>query len=303
MQSFMTLMYHNVFRHQVFESLSPSVTSYFVDEITFENQMRSLVNLADCVSLSAVANFYLNAASEGSRRHEQESGIRRPQVQITFDDGWLGTVDIAAPILERFGLCGTLFVTTDLIGRPHFVSQATLARLPSATLSVGSHGRSHRLLSQLSENQIREELVSSKATLEDLLGREVASISIPGGAIDHRVRTIAAEAGYRLVFTSEVRPNRRATSPLALGRVAIKQSTTMKDFRRFVEQRCQREWVRRALLGIPKRVLGLKRYQKLRRSLLGEERGQDEMLDIAECGLVEADEVNRPAESRESLKC
>jgi peptidoglycan/xylan/chitin deacetylase (PgdA/CDA1 family) len=304
MQPFMTLMYHNVIgQGQTFDKLSPSVTSYFVDEVTFERQMHSLVDVADCLALNEVSDFYLKSASKTVKQQRERTGRR--QVQITFDDGWMGSVDIAGPILERFGFCGTLFVTTDLIGKPNFVSRSELERLPSGTLSVGSHGRSHRLLSQLDENQIREELVSSKALLEDVLGQEVNSLSIPGGAIDHRVRRIAAESGYRLVFTSEVGPNRRATNPLDLGRVAIKQNTTMKDFHRFVQQRCQRERLRRCLLGIPKRVLGLERYQKLRRYILGEERDQDEMLDLSQCGLTvaDADEVKTLENEREPLQC
>ena len=187
MHSFMTLMYHNIVGEgQEYDALSPSVTSYFVDEVTFANQLRTLVDVAECVSLQEIADFYFEAAPPTNNKSSQTG--KRPQVQITFDDGWLGSVDIAGPLLERFRCCGTVFVTTDLIGKPHCVSRATLAGLPSDTLTVGSHGRSHRLLSQLNENQIREELVSSKRTLEDLLGREVYALSIPGGAIDHPTR-------------------------------------------------------------------------------------------------------------------
>jgi peptidoglycan/xylan/chitin deacetylase (PgdA/CDA1 family) len=36
---------------------------------------------------------------------------------VTFDDGYLSTLAIAAPILKRLGVPGTLFVPSDYMGR------------------------------------------------------------------------------------------------------------------------------------------------------------------------------------------
>ena len=43
---------------------------------------------------------------------------RRP-VAVTFDDGFLDNMEIAAPILNRYGLSATFFVTVGFIGSPH----------------------------------------------------------------------------------------------------------------------------------------------------------------------------------------
>src|SRR2546423_8093566 len=42
--------------------------------------------------------------------------VRGKCVAITFDDGYLSTFRLARPILDRFGMVGTLFVPTDYIG-------------------------------------------------------------------------------------------------------------------------------------------------------------------------------------------
>jgi peptidoglycan/xylan/chitin deacetylase (PgdA/CDA1 family) len=130
------------------------------------------------------------------------------------------------------------------------------------------------MLSQLGDAEIRAELSDSKKDLEDAVGYAVDTLSIPSGAVDARVRRIAAECGYAYVFDSEVRVNRRGDSPLAIARVAVMGCTTPDAVERYVRQRVARERLRRVALQAPKRLLGLKRYERLRRWLLVERRGQ-----------------------------
>jgi hypothetical protein len=66
--------------------------------------------------------------------------------------------------------------------------------------------------------------------------------------------------------------NRRGDSPLAIGRVAVTRATTPGAFERYVRQRVARERFRRVALQVPKRFLGLHRYDVVRRRLIGERR-------------------------------
>jgi peptidoglycan/xylan/chitin deacetylase (PgdA/CDA1 family) len=136
-------------------------------------------------------------------------------------------------------------------------------------------------LNRLSEDEIRNELQFSKSFLEDVVGYEVDALSLPGGAVDERVRHIAAEVGYRFLFTSEIYANTSSMDQMMIGRVAIKSSTTINDFRRYVQHNLGWEQWRRRLLSIPKRALGLRSYERLRRRLLGEVQDQYDMVDLA----------------------
>ena len=96
MHSFVSLMYHNVVRkNDRFPRLSPSVTSYFVKEAAFADHVALLCEQGRCVDWEEVCRFYV--ADTKSRCQPPQS---LPAVQITFDDGWLGSVDVAGPILE-----------------------------------------------------------------------------------------------------------------------------------------------------------------------------------------------------------
>lgn len=275
MKSFVSLMYHNVVDDgATFPELSPSVTSYFVDRSTFAAHIQEVCERGNCIDFGAMQRFFsTDDAIAGCNKNPNV-------IQITFDDGWLGSIDIAGPILERHGVEAIVFVTTDLVGCRHFVGESQLRTLPNDTVQIGSHGKTHRLLSRLSDDRIREELTVSKAYLEDVLGTRVDALSIPGGAIDDRVSSIAVDVGYEYIFTSSVHRNTHGQGAHNIGRVAIRDTTTLSDVRRYVEHNIRREQWRRGLLSVPKRMLGAERYAAFRRRLLGETSDQHEMLDI-----------------------
>jgi peptidoglycan/xylan/chitin deacetylase (PgdA/CDA1 family) len=269
--SFVALMYHNVVADgEAYADLSPSATSYFVSRSSFATQLARLYRGdAACMNVAALDRFYDAGAAPAAGRVPS-----RHHVLLTFDDGWRGGVEVGGPLVEQHGHQAIVFVTTDFVDKPHFLTRGELGRLDARVFRVGSHARTHRMLSLLRDDDIRAELSHSKRFLEDATGRAVDALSIPSGAVDHRVRRIAAECGYRFVFDSAVRPNRRGDSPLAIARVAVMHDTSTDAFDRYVTQRVTRERLRRAILQAPKRIFGLPRYERLRRRLLGEKPAQ-----------------------------
>jgi len=274
-EAFVCLMYHNVCADDApYGALSPGITTYFVRDREFALHLQLMrANGATCCGYEILPRFY--AAPAPAAVTEQPF-----QVVLTFDDGWRESVEVAGPILESAGSQALLFVTSGLVGRPHFLTAAQLQRLPAHVFRVGSHGRTHRPLSSLSEAEICEELHDSKTFLEDALGYPVDTLSLPGGAGDRRVRRLAAQIGYRFVLTSQVRLNRRHDDPLALGRIAVRKQTSPDAVRRYVRHEVARARWRSWLLHGAQCLLGRARYDGLRRRLLGAEADHKEMADL-----------------------
>jgi peptidoglycan/xylan/chitin deacetylase (PgdA/CDA1 family) len=273
-KNFVALMYHNlVDAAEPYAGLSPSITRYFVSRAAFVQQMQTIAELARCCGPHDLAPSFGQAVLKNDKD-------RRPCVMLTFDDGWRGSVEIGRPILESFGYRAFLFVTTDFVGARHFLSRPDLREASQSVFCIGSHGRSHRLLSRLSDAEIRQELDDSKTFLEDTIGKPVHALSIPGGAYDQRVTRLAGDIGYKYVFSSDVRMNCTEDASHTIGRVAIKSTTPLTAFRRYVCHRLARERLRQWLLRVPKRWLGAARYERVRRQLLGETAGQIDMQDL-----------------------
>ena len=190
---------------------------------------------------------------------------------ISFDDGDASNVDQALPILQESGLSAVFFITRDHVGQRGMISRAGLRELADAGMVIGSHGLSHRFLNTLSPAALAVELASSRDFLQQATGRPVVLLSLPGGRGGPREIQAAHVAGYRSVFGS--RPGNNLATPAGglIDRVVISRQTDLAAFEQLVRWQgpaVWRQYARYRLLGWPKRLLGDRGYDRLRRALV-----------------------------------
>jgi peptidoglycan/xylan/chitin deacetylase (PgdA/CDA1 family) len=110
---------------------------------------------------------------------------------------------------------------------PEILSWEELRDLVREGLTVGSHTRTHPLLTRISEEEVRAEARESKRDLERELGSTLPILAYPGGAFDEGVARIAGEEGYRLGFTTTRGLNDlRRAHPLKLRRIHVGRRTS-----------------------------------------------------------------------------
>jgi len=270
---FVALLYHDVHPGATFDygRLGRSATLYHVSERAF----RSHLDLIERAGRPCLDHAGMRACLTGAGTGTGTG----PGVVLCFDDGWHGAVASAAPALAERGMAAFFFVTTGFIGRRFFAGRDEVRDLDPSHFTVGSHGATHRMLSSLSSDDIQAELSDSRRSLEDLLGRPVTCLSIPGGAADRRVLEIAAAAGYDHIFTSALGVNPGASGRHGIARVGVRQSTDLATLGRWLVGDFSRERTRAALLAVPKRLLGARTYSRLRRVLLGEVMGHEHVFE------------------------
>lgn len=122
-------------------------------------------------------------------------------ILITFDDGYLDNFQNAYPILKRYGMIATFFIITGMLWTDDRMNPEQILEMVQGGMSFGSHTVTHRALGQLTWDEIKEELINSKATLESVLGRAVNAIAYPRGSYNKNVIMIADNAGYKTGFT------------------------------------------------------------------------------------------------------
>lgn len=88
-------------------------------------------------------------------------------------------------------------------------------------MEIGSHTVSHARLTTVPADDAYAELERSKQVLEAKLGEPVNLLAYPAGAHNRDVMDLAAEAGYRAAFTTEVGPVRPGDDGFALRRIGV----------------------------------------------------------------------------------
>lgn len=76
-----------------------------------------------------------------------------------------------------------------------------LAEMRDAGMTIGSHSRTHALLTNETAASVQQELRVSRIALQQRLGIEAGCFAYPGGAFNATVVEAVRAAGYRLAFT------------------------------------------------------------------------------------------------------
>ncbi len=155
----------------------------------------------------------LDALDRGDR-------LRRSAV-ITFDDGCEETYTVAWPLLKRYGVPATVFVTPGEIGRPGFATWPQVEAMANDGMTIGSHTMHHSYLPLVAEERLPEELVESKRLIEGHIQRPVHFISYPTGGFTARVQDVVEQAGYRAACTTNRAVSRAIIDRYALRRIKI----------------------------------------------------------------------------------
>ncbi|MCP4684860.1 MAG: polysaccharide deacetylase family protein [bacterium] len=152
-------------------------------------------------------------------------------VNVSFDDGYQHLCEFLPPLMERLSFRPTIFVPTDLIGRPNswdyscrlapdpHMDETSIRELADLGVRFGSHGKSHCDLTSCDPERIKSELADSRKRLQNLIGRPVDEISYPFGRTNPRVLEAAAEAGFSRGYTMDF-PTPEDL-PLSIGRIAV----------------------------------------------------------------------------------
>jgi peptidoglycan/xylan/chitin deacetylase (PgdA/CDA1 family) len=124
---------------------------------------------------------------------------------ITFDDGYRTVYDRAFPVLQRYGMTGTVFVTPGvkkpansaerlpaLEGRM-MLSWHQIREMQDAGMDIGAHSCTHPRLTELPMERARAEILGSRSIIQEMLGQPVACFAYPFGRYDVRIRDLAAQ--------------------------------------------------------------------------------------------------------------
>jgi GT2 family glycosyltransferase/peptidoglycan/xylan/chitin deacetylase (PgdA/CDA1 family) len=165
----------------------------------------------------------------------------RRAVAITIDDGYRDNLEVAEPVLRRYGFSATVFLVSEKLGGVNdWTTEGALADRPLLTsdqvdelrgrgISLGAHTRRHPELPALGDQALKEEVAGSREDLEPRFG-EIATFAYPFGLFDERAVATAEEAGFEGACTVEPRLVSLLDDPLRMPRVEVRAGESLPRF-------------------------------------------------------------------------
>ncbi|MCI0685079.1 MAG: polysaccharide deacetylase family protein [Gemmataceae bacterium] len=159
--------------------------------------------------------FHVVSMNEFERIRRARENPPQRTVAIHFDDCYRDNLSAARALAEH-NLPATFFIPTQFVGTDHvFDWDRDLKRMPNLTWDdvrdmvalghdIGSHSVSHADFGAIDETQARRELIDSKRTLEEQIGRPVRWFAYPFGLCDNfrpEYLPLVRDAGYEACFS------------------------------------------------------------------------------------------------------
>ena len=107
------------------------------------------------------------------------------------------------------------------------LSWGEIVEMSRANIEIGSHGKSHSILTGIDESGVRGELIESRSVIEERTGGPVNFLAYPNGNFTGAIKRITQEAGYLASFTCQPGVNKAQTDPFELLRQHVHEDLSL----------------------------------------------------------------------------
>ncbi len=176
------------------------------------------------------------------------------KIAITFDDGCKENYTEVFPIIKKNKTPVTIFITTKYVGtnriwkeinpkdvkpiKRNMMSWKEIKKMKkSGLVTFGSHTHSHRVLTKLSENEIKEELEKSKEILEKELGEKILYIAYPKGRFNKKIKNKVKDF-YSFALTTKNSFIKEKDYPYEIRRVCISENYSINQIKALLSLKC-----------------------------------------------------------------
>ena len=110
---------------------------------------------------------------------------RKKNAAVTFDDGLADLYTIAYPFLTKMNIPFTAFIVTEFLDKPGYITTEQLIEMSRNPLvTIGSHGLSHEIFTNMDNTTKIKELSESKKKLEAIIHKDVSVFAYSHGRYD-----------------------------------------------------------------------------------------------------------------------
>lgn len=126
--------------------------------------------------------------------------IKPKVVVLTIDDGYKSFITSGMPLLRKYGFKATIFINTNQVGYPDFLSWEEILGLSQEGIEIGNHSHSHDYFVDFQTDQLIEkfnaDLKVSQNIFEEKLGYKPELYSYPFGEYSNAMKAELSKFGF-----------------------------------------------------------------------------------------------------------
>lgn len=135
---------------------------------------------------------------------ELDKPLPQKSVIVSFDDGFRSVYENAAPIMQKYGIKGNIYLPTAYIGQGEkFMDWDMVRDLQDKGFEMQAHTHNHVDIRTLSAEDMQREVETSSEYFSRELGEVPCAICLPFGAYDRRsVKLLKKTGKYKYILAS-----------------------------------------------------------------------------------------------------
>ena len=154
--------------------------------------------------------------------------------RFTLDDGYADNYTNLLPLLEQYDARATIFLITDMIGQPGYLTPEEILLLRnSGRVRFGLHTAAHADLTTLDLPALHTDMTRSIAAFTDLLGYAPVAMAYPYGKYTSAVMDACREY-VSFAYTTENPRYKTDFGTMNIPRHLVARDTSMWVFRRML---------------------------------------------------------------------
>lgn len=178
--------------------------------------------------------FYVIGLLELVSKIANRQLIPKKSIVITFDDGFRSILMKALPILKKLSFTATLFINIYFVENKmpkhlywhdwQTLNWDEIKRLYEEGLLIGSHAVTHKKLTELNEEDLKNEIMGSRELIERNIRAKINTFSYPQGAFNKKVKEALRNNNFICSCSSIEGTNDSQSDLFALRRTEITAS-------------------------------------------------------------------------------